>query len=240
MIQLKVNGVSKSFGGLKAVNNVSFDVREKEIVGLIGPNGSGKTTLFNLISGYLRCDSGRIIFCGEDITNLDAFKICKKGICKTFQLTRPFHTMTVIDNVTVGALLRVKDVSEAKKKAMEVLELVGLSKKAQRKPSELNIVERKKLEFARAFATGPRMLLLDEVLAGLNATEIQDALACIKKINKQGVTIFMIEHVMRAVMSICARIIVLNHGIKIAEGTPQEVSRNESVIKAYLGEKMFA
>ncbi|MEM3771268.1 MAG: ABC transporter ATP-binding protein [Candidatus Micrarchaeia archaeon] len=237
---LEVQGVSKAFGGLIAVNNVTFNVKEKEIFGVIGPNGSGKTTLFNLISGFLRTDSGKIIFNGEEITNLKASTICKKGICKTFQLPRPFNNMSTIDNVMVGALLRTNNLEKARNKALEIIKFVGLEKKSNHKPFELTMAERKILELSRALATEPRVLLLDEVMAGLNPTEIEEMLSRIKKLKDQGITILMIEHVMRAVMSICDRIMVLHHGEKIAEGKPVEIAENEKVIEAYLGARLFA
>jgi branched-chain amino acid transport system ATP-binding protein len=211
-------------------------------VGLIGPNGSGKTTLFNLISGLYRPESGSIKYKGREITGLGSYKICQLGIARTFQIPRPFANLTVLENVIVGVLFgkhgsKRINLEKAEQRAIEILRFIDLIDKANEPAENLTLTELKRLELARALATEPQLLLLDEIMAGLNPAEIADALDLIKKINNQGITIFMIEHLMRAVAAICNRVIVLNYGEKIAEGTMEEVANNEKVVKAYLGEK---
>jgi branched-chain amino acid transport system ATP-binding protein len=231
--------VTKYFGGLAAVYQADFDVNEGEIVGLIGPNGAGKTTLFNLISGAHPLTSGRTKFKGKDITRLKPNQICKQGIARTFQLIKLFGNMTVLENVYLGALFGISrkiDKSDAMRTSMELLDFVGLSAVAAIPAKELTLVNQKRLEVARALATGPELLLLDELMAGLNPAEVAHAMALITRIRDKGITIFMIEHVMKAIMSICDRIIVLDHGAKIAEGTPQEITTNRRVVEVYLGE----
>jgi branched-chain amino acid transport system ATP-binding protein len=235
---LQVKDAVKQFGGLKAVDNVSFNVNYKEIVGVIGPNGAGKTTLFNLISGSLPLTSGKIIFEGEDITNQKAFKICKKGIGRTYQVVKPFGNITVLENVMVGAFNKINDASKAKEYSIEVLKKVGLYEKKDMVGNSLTLADKKRLEVAKALATQPKLLLLDEVMAGLNPTEIKEIIPIIKKLRNEGLTIILIEHIMEFVMAICERIIVINHGQKLAEGTPEEIANNEEVIKAYLGEEL--
>lgn len=234
---LKVNNVVKKFGGLVAVNKITFDVAEGEIVGLIGPNGAGKTTLFNCIAGYYRPEQGRIVFRGRDITGKRPYQICKEGLARTFQVVKPFGEMSVLDNVIVGAFARTSDFSSAQKYAMEVLEFVGLAHRAGDQARSLTIADRKRLELARALATRPVLLLLDEVMAGLNTTEVQEMLSLLRMVNSRGITLFIIEHIMAAMMNIAQRILVMHHGEKIAEGMPQQISQNAVVIQAYLGEE---
>jgi branched-chain amino acid transport system ATP-binding protein len=235
--------VTKQFGGLTAVSAVDFYVDEGEIVGLIGPNGAGKTTLFNLISAALEPNPGVIRFKGKKISGLSPYKICRMGIARTFQTVKIFGNMLVIDNVRIGSLFgpqkRLSE-SEATKVAVEALEFVGLSEAAYTPARDLTLASQKRLEVARALATKPSLILLDEIMAGLNQTELNEAMELVKKIQEKGITIVMIEHVMKAIMNICSRIIVLHHGQKIAEGTPQEVANSKRVIEVYLGEQASA
>ena len=234
---LEVTGISKRFGGLQAVRDLSFTMARGEVLGLIGPNGAGKTTAFNLLSGFLAPDVGQIRFDGRSIVGLKPHAICQLGLCRTFQIVRPFPHLSVLDNVRVGALARRAHMADARGKARAVIDHVGLGTKALEPASALTLAERKRLELARALATEPRLLLLDEVMAGLNPTEIETIVALIRSINSGGVSILLIEHNMRAVMTLSHRIAVLNFGEKIVEGEPAAVANHPRVVEAYLGEE---
>ena len=236
MSLLSVDGVSKSFGGLRAIHRVSFDLAEGEMQGLIGPNGAGKTTLFQVVSGFLRPDEGSMTYAGESLAGLRPHDICQRGMVRTFQIARPFLRLTVLENVVVGALQRVAHRREAMAIAEEVLDLTGLAGKAGSMGHSLTLPDRKRLELARALATGPRVLLLDEVMAGLTPTETGRLIDLIRTIHGRGVTILLIEHVMKAVMALSQRVLVLNYGEVIACGRPEEVVQDRKVIEAYLGE----
>ena len=231
--------VTKYFGGLTAVYNVDFDINQGEIVGLIGPNGAGKTTLFNVISGALPASAGEIRYKDEKITSLKPNQICKRGIARTFQLIQLFANMTVFENVFLASLFGVStetNKSKAEKESGELLEFVGLSAVKTTAAKDLTLANQKRLEVARALATKPELLLLDELMAGLNPTEVAQAMELVTRIRDKGITVFMIEHVMKAIMSVCNRIMVLDHGVKIAEGTPGEITTDKKVIEVYLGE----
>ena len=233
---LEVAGVSKNFSGLAAVSDVSFSVPEGTIFAVIGPNGAGKTTLFNMIAGVFAPNAGSIAFAGERIDGRPPHEICRRGIGRTFQLVRPFPGLTVEDNVIVGALLRRSDVAAARVRAHEVLAELDLDDKRTQLASALTLPDRKRLEVARALATDPKLLLLDEVMAGLRPTETDRIVGILQRLNRDsGLTILLIEHVMRAVMSLASRILVLHHGAAIAEGSPQEVVRDPAVVQSYLG-----
>ncbi len=233
---LEVRGLAKRFGGLQAVRDLSFAVNEGEIVALIGPNGAGKTTVFGLLSGFLRPDAGEVRFRGRSVVGLPPHRINALGLARTFQIVRPFPRLTVLRNVTVGALARHPDPAEAERRAGAILEEVGLAAKRDQPAAGLTLAERKRLELARALATEPRLLLLDEVMAGLTATETERIVALVQAIHARGVSILLIEHVMRAVMSLSRRVVVLDHGERIAEGPPEAVAADPQVIQAYLGE----
>jgi branched-chain amino acid transport system ATP-binding protein len=234
---LEASGISKSFRGLRAVQDVSFEVPRGGIVGLIGPNGAGKTTCFNMIAGIYRPDAGRVRFAGREIHGLRPDQVCAAGVGRTFQIVKPFAGLTVLDNIVVGALLRSKDVSAAKSYAAEIMEKLGLGAKRDMLASSLTLPDRKRLEVARALATRPKLLLLDEVMAGLRPTECDQIVAVFRELNRaEGLAILLIEHVMRAVMALAQRIVVLHHGEVIARGTPDEVVRDPAVLESYLGE----
>ena len=232
---LVIHGLNKRFGGLRAVQDVSFTVKENETVALIGPNGAGKTTSFNLITGFQRPDAGSVMAYGREIVGLKPHDICAHGLARTFQVAKPFGAMTVLNNVMTGAFLRDQSTAVARDKAREAIEFVGLSAKEQTAAKDLTTIDQRRLEMARALATAPRLLLLDEVMAGLNPAEIDQAVALVGKLSQRGLTIVIVEHVMRAIMAVARHIVVLDHGQKIAEGTPKEIVEDPEVIRAYLG-----
>ncbi|MGE0152447.1 MAG: ABC transporter ATP-binding protein [Reyranellaceae bacterium] len=234
---LVVNGVGKSFRGLRAVHDVSFAVPAGAIHAVIGPNGAGKTTLFNLIAGVFPPDQGTVRLDDRKLNGLRPDQICAAGVGRTFQIVKPFKALTVEENVTMGALRQTRDVEEARQNARSILDRLGLFDKRAMLASNLTLPDRKRLEVARALATGPKLLLLDEVMAGLRPTETDQMVGFLRQINAQtGLTILLIEHVMRAVMALSQRVVVLHHGEKIAEGTPAEVTRDKAVLEVYLGQ----
>ncbi len=232
---LVIRGLSKRFGGLRAVQDVSFSVKENETLALIGPNGAGKTTSFHLITGFHRPDSGSVLAFGKEVVGLRPHDVCALGLARTFQVAKPFGAMTVLANVMTGAFLRDRHVAIAREKAREAIAFVGLSAKEQTAAKSLTTIDQRRLEMARALATEPRLLLLDEVMAGLNPAEIDQAVALVGKLSSRGLTIVIVEHVMRAIMAVASHIVVLDHGQKIAEGNPKEIVANPEVIRAYLG-----
>jgi branched-chain amino acid transport system ATP-binding protein len=234
---LRIKDLAKSFGGVTAVDGVSFEVGEGEIVGLIGPNGAGKTTVFNLISGLFPPSKGRIHLGDEDITSLKPHRRSLLGVGRTFQVVRTFTDMTVLENVMVPASVHDRDLQEARKASLEILERVSLRDRAFSSTQDLTLSQRKRLEVARGLATRPRVLLLDEVLAGLNPAEVSDALPLVRQIRESGVTVLIIEHLMAALMSVSERVLVLDQGRLIASGTPDEVANDPEVITAYLGDE---
>jgi branched-chain amino acid transport system ATP-binding protein len=240
MSLIEVINVSKHFGGLAAIKDVSFEIKSGEILGLIGPNGAGKTTLFNVVNGFYSPTKGEVSFKGKRISNLQPHEICKLGIARTFQVVKPLQRMSVLDNVVASAFLRAKNKSEAVQIASETLKFTGLYEDKDIISKGLPLGKRKKLEIARALATKPEVLLLDESFAGLNHSELNDSIEIIKKIKERGITIMIIEHHMKVIMAISDRIVVINYGEKIAEGTSQEIRNNPLVIEAYLGEAKSA
>ena len=240
MSLLRVDGLTRRFAGLTAVGDVSFEVAQGSITALIGPNGAGKTTCFNMIAGSDAPSVGEVLFMGERIDGLAPEAICERGIARTFQIVRPFAGMSVVENAMVGALVRTRRLAEARDAAMQVLEQVGLAAKASAPASSLTLPDRKMLELAKALATRPRLLMLDEVMAGLRPNEADRIVAVLRRLREAGMTIFLIEHVMRVVMSIAETVVVLHHGEKLAEGAPREIVENPRVIESYLGRKLVA
>jgi branched-chain amino acid transport system ATP-binding protein len=234
---LALEGVSKRFGGLTAVSDVSFTVATGDLLGIIGPNGAGKTTLFNVISGYYRADSGRVIFAGQDVVGQPPHVICRLGLTRTFQLVKPFGNLSVVDNIMIGALTRLPTLRAARAEAERVIDTCGLRSHASARARTLPIGLRKRLEVARALATRPRLLLLDEVMAGLNPTELGAMIELIQRLHADGLTVIVIEHIMAAMMRLARRIVVLHHGERIAEGTPVAITQDRRVVDAYLGEE---
>jgi branched-chain amino acid transport system ATP-binding protein len=236
---LEGQGVTKHFGGLAALSDVDFTVEEGEVLGLIGPNGAGKTTLFNVISAALVPKSGAITFKGKNITGLKPYQICRMGVARTFQSVKVFANMPALQNVALGCFFGKKDrisADEAEQRALELLEFVGLKDMKATPAKDLTLANQKRLEVARAMATRPELLLLDEIMEGLNHTEVAQAMELVSSIHARGITVIMIEHVMKAIMNVCGRIVVLHYGRKIAEGTPKEIASSKTVIEVYLGE----
>ena len=232
---LEVEGLTKSFGGVAANEDISFSVAEGAIVGLLGPNGAGKTTLFNCITGFLRPDTGRVRFAGADVTGRSPSDLARRGLVRTFQIMRVFPTLTALENVQVGALLRHGRVAEARRRALDVLDELGLGPRAHLRARDLTTAERKRVEIARALATEPRAILLDEAMSGLNPKEVADAVALVRRLRERGLTNVLVEHVLEVVMPLAETVIVLQQGRKIAEGAPQQLARDPAVIAAYLG-----
>ena len=243
MIILEVENVSMDFGGVHALTGVSFSLDKGSILGLIGPNGSGKTTMFNVITGFLKPTTGSVVFGGEDITRYAPYKVCKAGIARTFQLNKPFSNMTVLENVMVGLMNGrepIRSMMEAREESESILATTGLAEKRQTRSGTLGIVDRKRVELARALGSKPKLLLLDEMMAGLNLREIEDAMELVQKIRDMGITVIVVEHVMKAVLGISDKVMVLNVGNKIFEGTCDEVIDCPEVVEAYLGEYDYA
>ncbi len=235
--ELVIEGLTKRFGGLVALKDISFSVNRGEIVGLIGPNGAGKTTLFNCLTGFLRIDAGQVRFRGTSITNWPSHRICRIGLARTFQVVQILTGLTVVENVMVGAFLKCSRTRDARRKAFEVLSHLGLDAKADNIAGGLTLPEKKRLEVAMCLATDPELLMLDEAMAGLTPTEVHEAVKVLKELRERGMTLIVVEHVMEAIMPIADRLVVLESGHKVAEGTPDEVLSDERVIAAYLGDK---
>jgi branched-chain amino acid transport system ATP-binding protein len=239
MVLLEVKELSKHFGGVVALDSVNIKVDKGELVGIIGPNGAGKTTLYNCITGFYPPTSGRVFFDGKDVTGLPSHKLCRMGMARTFQIPRPFTSMTLLENVMIGALGVGLSLREAKEKAKEIVSFLMLEEQANKPISKLNFNYRRRCELARALATNPKLLMLDETFAGLNPSEIGEMVKLVRKIHESGVTIMLTEHVMRVVMSLAERIVVLHQGRIIAEGLPKEIVNDSRVVEAYLGQRIF-
>ena len=237
MAFLEVKGISKYFGGLRAVSNLTFSIEKGEILGLIGPNGAGKTTAFNMIAGYFPPDQGEIYLRGENITRMRAWSICKRGVSRTFQISKPFSDLSVLENIMVGAFVRNVNRTIARSKAEQLLEFIDMTDRQDAQAQNLTVVDRKKLELGRALATDPELLLLDEAVAGTTPSEAMAMMDLILKIRENGVTVLIVEHVMKVIMGLSDRVLVLHHGEKLAECPPEEAARNENVLRAYLGSR---
>lgn len=235
-ILLQVQGVSKRFGGLKAVNDVSFDLQRGEILGLLGPNGAGKTTAFNLIAGFHRADGGRILFEGRDVLGMAPSDICRAGIARTFQLSRPFGGLSAVENVMVGAFARLDSTTKARSLAMELLDFLNLGDRCTTDANDLTAFDKRKIELGRALATQPRLLLMDEVVAGATPTEAAEMVTLVRKVRDRGITVLIVEHVMKVIMGLSDRVIVMDQGCLIANGEPQQVVKDPLVLTAYFGE----
>lgn len=243
MVLLRVCTLSKFFGGVTAIKNLDFEVKKNEILGLIGPNGCGKTTLFNLITGFHKSDRGAIFLEGKDITHVKPYMACQKGIARTFQIVRPFSELTTLENVAIGTLYGsdpIRSLNQGRKEAQKILNFIGFADKTKVIARNLGLVDRKTLELGRALATKPKLLLLDEIMAGLNPVEIETTMRLVHAIRESGITVIVVEHLMKAVLGMSDRIIVLNAGEKIAEGTPKQISVDPQVIQAYLGRTLHA
>jgi branched-chain amino acid transport system ATP-binding protein len=238
MTLLEVHNITKRFGGLVAVNDLSLSVSKGEILGMIGPNGAGKTTAFNMISGYYEPNEGQVVFDGKVITGLRPHQVCKLGLARTFQVVKPFPQLSVLDNVIVGAYNRTNDTQEARQKALEILTFLGMGKMTEQLAGGLSVAGRKRLEIAKVLATEPKMILLDEAMAGLRPKETDEIIELVRQISQRGIALLLVEHVMKVIMSLADRIVVIHHGEKIAEGEPQKVVQDKAVIDAYLGEEM--
>ncbi len=243
MTFLDAKNISKSFGGLRVIEDISFGLQEGETLGIIGPNGSGKTTLFNMISGFLKSDGGSITFLGKNITNKKSSSVCKEGIARTFQIVRPFLQLSALENVAAGRAYGkepARNLKTARKEAGDILDMVGLGNKKMILAGQLNLIDRKRLEIARALATRPKLLLLDEVFAGLNHTEVDEALKLIAAIKGLGITLMVVEHVIKVILGVSDRVIVISSGGKIFEGLPRDAIEDRKVCEAYLGENFCA